>query len=101
MTNVKKWFMAKIFNKNEESEFSKVLKMYFKAENCELRGDVIVNKENDEAIGNLICATYTGKDIIVQAKLIVGREEGKDLYEEYTVVVSKNQIEQHIKRKRK
>ena len=45
MINVKKWLMGKIFKNKDgkESEFSRLLELYFKAEDCALVGDDIIN----------------------------------------------------------
>lgn len=88
--------------KPKESEFARVLRLYFKAERCSLEGDTIVNLHNDEIIGKMTCATYTGTDLIVQARLIVGVDDNdKDLYEDHVVVVNKGQIEEFLKSRRK
>lgn len=75
-----------------KSEFSKLLLKYFDAEDCVLLGDKILNKNNDEIIGYLTQAVYTGKDLIIQAKLLTGDDNGKPVAEEHTIIVDKNTL---------
>ena len=85
------------FNKEKkgaETEFSRLLRLYFEAEDCSLVGDEIVNLENEKVLGKLISASFTGEDLIIQAKLISGKEKGETTYEEHMVIVGKDTIEE-------
>ncbi len=93
--------MAKFF-KNEdgkESEFSRLLELYFKAEDCTLVGDDIINTKEDKALGKFCSASYTGDDLIIQAKLISGKEKGKTTYEDHIIIVGKDKIEEFTRAK--
>jgi len=92
MIDVKK-YMKKFFKNRKKSDISRILELYFKAEDCELVGDDIVNLKNDTILGKFDQAAYTGKDLIIQARLISGKKDGEVTYKDHTIVVTKDAID--------